>query len=193
MTPRKHQNQSETGSPTSGEPVFIVVGKLHRPHGVKGEMILEVLTDFPERLRRGRQVFIGPEHTPRVLGSRRPYNDDLLVSFQGYSDLEAVASMRNQLVYARADQLPPLPEGDYYHHEIVGLKVFSEAGAYLGTVNEILETGSNDVYVIQPDSGPELLLPVLESVILNVDLERGEMQVHVLPGLMPGEAEDGGE
>lgn len=189
MTPRKNPIQSETGSPPSGEPVFLVVGKLHRQHGVKGEMVMEVMTDFPERLRRGLPVFIGPEHTPHVLSSRRKHNEGLLVAFQGITDREASTVLRNQLIYVRADQLPPLPEGDYYHHQVLGLRVFSETGAYLGIVSEILETGSNDVYVIEPESGPELLLPALESVILSVNLERGEMQVHLLPGLIPGEEE----
>jgi 16S rRNA processing protein RimM len=113
----------------------------------------------------------------------------LLIAFQGYEDREAVGELRNQLVMVRADDRPPLEEGEYYHHQILGLRVFNEDGQFLGQVVEILETGANDVLVIRPEQGAELLLPMLESTVLSVNLESGELQVHLLPGLQPGEEE----
>jgi len=87
-------------------------------------------------------------------------------------------------LYVRAEDIPQLPEGDYYHHQILGLRVVNEEGASLGTVIDILETGANDVCVIHQDSGAEFLLPVTASTILEVNLAQGFMRVHVLEGLI---------
>jgi 16S rRNA processing protein RimM len=179
------ESKQAAGSPQTGEPVFLVVGKLHRPHGVRGEIILEIMTDFPERLRRGVTVYIGQDRIPHMLRTRRNHSQGLIVSFAEYPDRDKAAGLRNQLVYVRADDRPELPEGEYYHHQILGLHVLTETGEALGKVADILETGSNDVYVIRPEKGPEILLPVLEPVILSVDLERREIRVRLMPGLLP--------
>jgi 16S rRNA processing protein RimM len=190
MSPEENSQAGGT-QPTAGggKAEFLVVGKLHRPHGIRGEVILEILTDFPERLHRGLTVYIGPQHQPLRLRSLRQIEEGLLVSFQGYEGREAVGELRNQLVMVRTDDRPPLEEGEYYHHQILGLRVIDERGQFLGNVVEILETGANDVLVIRPEQGEELLLPMLESTVLSVDLESGEMHVHLLPGLRPGEEE----
>lgn len=185
MTPRRVSQTSNqpTGSPLPGEPVYLAVGKLRRPHGVHGEIILELWTDFPERLRARKAVFVGENHEPQTLASRRTHAEGLLISFDGFSTPEEVGKLRNQIVYARANELPVLPDGEYYHHQLLGLRVLDEAGLELGTVTDILETGANDVLVVRPPAGPEILLPVIEQVVLGIDLPKGELHAHVLPGL----------
>jgi 16S rRNA processing protein RimM len=173
------------GSPPPGEPVFLVVGKLQRPHGLRGEVIMEVITDFPERLRSGVTVYVGEAHQPQRIRSRRWHDRALLLAFDSCLDSESVGQFRNQLVCVRADDRPALPEGEYYHHQILGLSVVSDTGQALGRLVQILSTGANDVYIVRPEAGPEVLLPVTEEVILRVDLERGEILVHLLPGLLP--------
>jgi 16S rRNA processing protein RimM len=173
--------------PPTQQPSYLVIGKLHRPHGVHGEMILEVLTDFPERLHAGLTLYVGEKQAPMQLGRVRPIDKGLLVSFQGCSTPEAAGELRNQLVYVLATDRPPLPEGDYYHHQIIGLHVLSDQGESLGTVSEILVTGANDVFVIRPKNGPEILVPDTDEVILKVDLKKGEMVIHLIPGLLPDE------
>lgn len=164
---------------------FLVVGKLRRTHGITGEMTMDIYTDFPERLRLGQVVFVGDEHQPQRIRSRRPAGATLLVAFDGFTNPESAAVLRNQYVYVRADDRPPLPEGEYYHHELLGIQVISEDGRNLGRLVEILSSPANDVYVVQPDAGKEILLPALKSVILEVDLPNGQMRVHLLPGLLP--------
>lgn len=165
------------GSPTSGEPVFLVVGKLRRSHGVQGEITMEVLTDFPERLRPRKIIYIGSEHRPLKIDSARWHDRLLLLHFAEYLDCDSVSELTNQFVYVRADELPKLPEGRYYHHQLVGLQVVTENGEILGRLQEILETGANDVYIVVNDAGSETLLPAIESVILGVDLDKKEMTV----------------
>ena len=178
-------NEQSAGSPPPGEPVFLVIGKLRKPHGVRGEISMEVLTDFPERLKSGNTVFIGSTHQATSIRSLRWHNELLLLSFQGYNDLDQVGLLRNQYVYVRSDQVGSLPDDEYYHHQILGLQVISDIGEALGVVKTILETGSNDVLVVESPSGTEILLPVIDEVVLRIDLVGGKIHVHLLPGLLP--------
>jgi 16S rRNA processing protein RimM len=177
------QLEKPAGSPGEGEPVFLVVGKLRRPHGLRGELIMEVITDFPERLEPGVQVYVGEGFRPLRIRSRRWHGKLLLIAFDGYHEREAAGEFRNWLVYVRADDRPPLPEGEYYEHQLLGLRVVSDEGKFLGWLAQILETGANDVYIVRPESGPDILLPAIDDVILDIDLARAEMRVSLLPGL----------
>ena len=172
------------GSPQVDGPAFLVVGKLRRPHGLRGEMQMDVITDFPERLRSGVTVFVGEDHQPYQIHTRRRHGDALLIAFQEYTDPESAGVLRNQYVYVRTEDRPALPEGEYYHHQLLGLQVISDSGARLGILRQILETGANDVYLVRPEQGRDILLPAIESVILAIDLKKGEMLVHLLPGLL---------
>ena len=173
------------GSSTTGEPEFLVVGKLHRPHGVRGEIVMEVVTDFPERLHTGMVVYVGEDHQPQHVASLRPHDLVLLISFSGYDTPEDIGRLRNQTVYVRTEDRPALAEGEYYHHQILGLKVIEENGNALGILTDILETGANDVYIVQPaGGGREILLPAISEVVREIDLEQGTMTVHLLPGLI---------
>lgn len=176
---------SDAGSPAKGEPVFLAVGKLRRPHGVRGEIMMEVLTDFPERLKRGMTLFAGPQYQPLRLRSLRWHGSLLLVTFEGYETPETVGEWRNQELYVTAADRPPLPDGEYYHHQILGLKVVSEEGETLGKITDILVTGANDVYVVRPEIGKEILIPAVDDFVLRVNLERGTLTVHLAPGLLP--------
>ena len=175
----------ESSSVTRHELEFLAVGKLRRPHGVQGEMLMEVMTDFPERLQKGVRVFLGDNHRDVVIRRCRSQDQGLLIAFEDYATPEAVAELRNTLVYVRADDRPPLPDGEYYYHQLLGLAVVTDQGQPLGQLHEILSTGANDVYVVRPESGPEILLPAIASVILEVDLAQRQIKVHLLPGLLP--------
>lgn len=161
-----------------GEPVFVAVGKLRRPHGVDGEMLMDILTDFPQRLRRNKVVYVGEQHEPLTLGPIRRQDRAMLVTFEGFDDCDAIGRLRNCFVYVKISELPPLPEGEYYHHQLINLNVVDHTGKLLGTLTEILETGANDVYVVKDADGKEQLIPAIDDVILGVDLEKREIQVH---------------
>lgn len=175
----------DSGSPQKGEPVFLAVGKLRRPHGLHGEIFMDVLTDFPERLHHGMILYVGPEYHPLLLTSHRWHGIALLITFEGFETPEQVGELRNQFAYVTAVDRPPLPEGEYYHHQLIGLRVVSEDGEWLGKVTEILTTGANDVYVVRPEIGKEILIPAVDEFIQAIDLERGEVQIRLVPGLLP--------
>lgn len=178
-------NQKPAGSPSTGEPLFLVVGKLRHAHGLHGEILMEVITDFPERIRQGKTLYIGEGHQPLIVDSRRVHAGNLLLAFDGIDTPEGIGEFRNQWVYVQASDRPPLADGEYYHHQLLGLKVVSEDGSELGQLCDILETGANDVYIVRSESGKELLLPAIESVVLEINLEENTMRVHILPGLIP--------
>jgi 16S rRNA processing protein RimM len=176
-TPPTQPNEPKAGSPPSSEPEFLIVGRIQRPHGVGGEIRMEVLTDFPERLRQGQTVYLGPEHRPVVLAGLRPIEGAMLIRVEGVSDRDQAALLRGNEISIQGGSLPKLPEGQYYHHQLIGIRVFDETGADLGVLEQILETGANDVYVVKPEEGAEVLLPAIEEVILSVDTEGRRMTV----------------
>lgn len=171
------QPDSSTGSPPPGEPVYLAVGRLRRPHGIEGEILMDVLTDFPERLQVGKTFFAGPEHEPIKLAGIRGHDRDKIVRIVGYDSPDTVGRFRNAILYVKADDVPPLPEGQYYHHELLGLAIVDEAGQNLGRLDQILETGANDIYVVKSPENKELLLPAIEDVVLEINLEKGEIRV----------------
>lgn len=181
---RSYRLSSNAGSP-QGEPLYLAVGKLRRPHGIRGEIVMEMLTDFPERFRAGAVVYVGPRRVPLTLRSVRPHRDRLLVAFEGYENRSQVEALRNLLVAVPSDEVPPPEEGEIYLHQLLGLRVVTDEGMPLGRLVEILETGANDVYIVEPEGGgAEILLPAIDEVVLHIDLERGEMTVHLLEGLL---------
>lgn len=184
MNLSENKIEQGAGSPAPGEPVFLVVGKLRRPHGVHGELWMDVLTDFPERLIPGLIVYAGENHQVLHIRRCRSHGSSLLVTFEEHSDPEMAGVLRNELLYVRTEDIPHLPEGEYYHHQILGLRVVGEKGEDLGTVTEILETGANDVCVVRQESGVEFLLPIVDSTVLEIDLDKGFMRIHLLQGLI---------
>jgi 16S rRNA processing protein RimM len=170
------------GSP-DGEPVYLAVGFIRRPHGVHGEMVMDLHTDFPERMKRGRKLLVGEDHQSLTLTSVRPHQAGLLVSFQGIDTPEQAGLLRNHWVYIRASEAPKLPEGKIYQHELIGFQVLDEIDQPLGELVEILETGANNVYVVRDVTGREILLPAIPEVVLETDTSQRVMRVHLLEGL----------
>ena len=185
MASRKQTSSTVSGSPHAGEPEYLVVGALRRPHGVRGEMVMEVLTDFPERLKAGVVLFIGPARRQMTIGGVRPHNEGVLIKFEGVDSPEEAGRLRNQPVYVTAADRPALPEGQFYEHQLIGFSVVDEAtGQSIGTLSEIMHTGANDIYVVTGPDGSEVLLPVIASVVLKLDAGQRVITVHLLPGLV---------
>jgi 16S rRNA processing protein RimM len=144
---------------------------------------MDLHTDFPERLKSGRKLLVGDAHKPMVLSSARPHAKGMLVKFEGVETPEDAGQLRNQWVYVSSTDVPSLPEGRLYQHELIGFHVVDENGNPLGELVEIIETGANDVYVVRDESGKEILLPAISSVVLELDLSPRVMRVHMLEGL----------
>lgn len=144
---------------------------------------MEAESDLIASLSPGDQVFIGPESAPHEIENLRPHRRRYLLSLKGCRTRNEAEAFRALEVKLRFDEVEALPEGTYYHWQILGLEVLTEEGRTLGEIQQIIETGANDVYVVRDQEGREFLLPAIESVIREVDLRAGRVTVHLLPGL----------
>lgn len=168
-----------SGSPQQGEPVYLVVGKLRRPHGIAGEMLFEMTSESIQLFNPGKQVYVGDEKNLHRISALRQTNKLWLISLEGVENREQAALLRNQWVFARMEDLKPLSGDRFYHYEVLGMSVVDENGTFFGEVREILETGANDVYVVETPTGQEILIPAVKSVILNI--ERDTKKIVVRP------------
>jgi 16S rRNA processing protein RimM len=157
-----------------------------RPHGVRGALLVEAAPDLAHLITPGMRIFLGAERTPAVAAEMRPHGRQFLLLLDGVTDRQAAEIHRDSPIHLSGEGLPALPQGTYYHWDVLGLEVVSEDGEPLGRVREILKTGANDVYVVRGPTGGEILLPAIESVVLKIDLEAQRMTVHLLPGLREG-------
>jgi 16S rRNA processing protein RimM len=178
----QEQDQGSGTSPHRPEPNYLAIGRVVRPFGLRGELRVRLMTDYPEQLGRLRTVYLGPETQPWQVEAVRLHQEAALFKLVGCDDRTAAEMLRGALVQIARKDAVPLEDDEYYEHQIIGLNVVEEDGTPLGKLTEIITTGANDVFVIIGPGG-ELLLPAIESVILDIDLDNGQMVVHVLDGL----------
>ena len=153
----------------------IVIGRVGAAHGIQGDLRIIPLTDFPERFAALREIMVGDEllHVERV----KPQGKNVLMRFREYAVREEAQRLTGRLLtVARADA-SPLDEGEYYVFDIVGLTVYDEADNELGTVENVIRTGSNDVYAVRAEDGREILVPALRTAVLAIDVPGGRMTV----------------
>ena len=163
---------------------YVAVGRVVRPWGLRGDVKVESLTDFPERFEPGAPLWVGG--VERTVERSRSQKGDLYVKLSGVDGPEAAEALRGRLLEVPESELRELPEGDYYHHDLRGLSVRTGAGDELGTVTDILEGGGNAVLVVRGGRG-EVLLPFIEDVIRHVDLSGRRIEVELMEGLLPEE------
>lgn len=173
--------QENAGSAFDG-PAFVLVGKIQRPHGVAGEITMRVATNFPERIRRGSKLYLGESYKEVKVQKTRWKGNLLLIKLVGFDTPEDVMVFTNLWAFVSVDDIPPLPEGEYYHHQLIGLKVFA-GEEFLGDLTSILQTGANDVYILEDSEGKELLIPAIPEVIQNVDIKNRRINVKLMEGL----------
>jgi 16S rRNA processing protein RimM len=170
------------------EPSYVTVGRVRRPHGIRGEVRVEILTDYPERVVQHDYLYLAHPQSPDdveryTLESVRPHKGILLIKLVECDDRNAAETFRGMLVQIPLEDAVPLEEGEYYYFQLIGMDVETETGEWLGRVADVIETGAHDVYVVRGPRG-EVLLPGIEDVILELDIETREMVVHLLPGML---------
>lgn len=156
---------------------LIIVGEVVRAHGVQGEVRVAPVTDFPEHLLRLDAVVVVSGGAARPVRVERTRQDGPCVrmKFSGIDTLEAAQLLRGATVQIPATQAVPLPPGQFYLFQIVGLEVRTPEGDHVGEVVDVLRTGSNDVYVVRASQGPEILLPAVDTYIQKVDVAAGRL------------------
>ena len=160
----------------------VVVGRVIRNHGLDGSLRIQPYSDNPGRFQPGSLLTLAGR--PQVVESCRLLPDGYaILRLDGLDDPVAARKFTNEWLYAATDPEPALPPGEYYHYQLVGLTVITDQGENLGQLQEVLATGSNDVYVVKSESGAELLLPAISQVVKEIDLTSGHILVHLLDGL----------
>ena len=173
----------------NSEPRFLVIGKVIGAHGIGGELKAQVISEDPHRFGRMEQIYIGlDEHEPEpiTLERFRLHKGHALLKLVGIDDRDTAASFRGYLLHVPFKDAIPLEEGEYYEFQILDLEVWTVSGEDLGKVVEIIETGANDVYVVRGTfpGHKEILIPAIESVVLEIDLEGARMIVELPEGLL---------
>lgn len=171
---------------------YLRIGVITRPHGVHGEVKVYPTTDYPERFEEVTDVIINsPSGQIRTTVEGVKYFKNLaIVKFQCFHNPEEIQGLAGSDIMISRDQAQPLEEGEYYIADLIGCKVISSdtsecfPGQELGIVKDVLQTGANDVYVVQSPSGEELLFPVIPDCILHVDIENCIITVNVMKGLL---------
>ena len=159
---------------------WIRVGKVTRTHGLKGELKFYPTEQNSAAVQSGQRICLGEMQLKieSVRGIKSPF----ILKLDGINSIEDTKSLVGQEVRVARKDFEPLPEGEFYRFEIEGLKVFDDTGKYYGVVEEIVETGSNDVYVVRGE-GKEWLIPMIDSVVQTIDLEQGKLIFHCVEGL----------
>jgi 16S rRNA processing protein RimM len=163
----------------------VVVGRIVAPFGRKGEVKVRMETDFPERLQEKEFVWLKgqgrPARSVKVQGVRL-HKGNALVKFEGVDDIDAAEQLRGEELRIMEADLKELPEGEFYVHQLLGLRVITESGEELGQVTEVIRSPANDVYVTE-----RAMIPALKDVVKKIDIEAGEMVVRPIPGMLEEE------
>ena len=164
---------------------MIAVGEILKAQGIKGEVKVVPLTDDPKRFGKLKRVFLQTNDGVQELTveSYRLFRQFVLVKFKGIDDMNAANQIGRGLLLIPREERVKLPPGRYFYDQIEGLSVFTTDGELLGTVSKILNTGSNDVYVVT-DNSREILIPALKTVIKEINLNTGTMVVELPDGLL---------
>ncbi len=168
---------------------FLVIGQILRPHGVRGEVRMRVLTDDRARLPQLERVFLAdaaddPAPKERALEGLRFNKEVALLAFAGCHNRDDAERLRGKAVLIGIDQAPPLQDGEYYLFELIGLRVVADERE-IGRVKEVLQTGANDVYIVDGDAFGEVLIPAHDETILNIDFSAGTITMSLPEGLLP--------
>ena len=167
----------------------MIIGRIRKPHGVKGALKVAIQSDDPTRFKTLDRVFISanPEdHQPqehRVVDVRLQ-SRDAVVLFDGIQNPEDARRYNSHWLFIALEDVTPLSDGEMFTWQLIGLDVITDDGQPLGKVASLLETGANDVLVVNGDKG-EILLPDIPDVVQEIDLQSGKIVVTPLPGLLP--------
>lgn len=163
---------------------YLVVGEILKPFGYRGEVKLKIITDYPANLIKQKTVYIGDQARPFQVERARLHSRYILMKFAGFDSDTSVAKLRGELVRIPREDAAKLKKNQYFHHEIIGLTAVTTSGEPLGVVEEILETGANDIYLVRTAERKEILLPAIGSVIKRIDLDNKTLTVELIPGLV---------
>ncbi|TCQ05838.1 16S rRNA processing protein RimM [Serpentinicella alkaliphila] len=160
------------------------VGKIINTHGLKGELKVLSLSDYAERFEELEWVLIEGYKEKFYIESVKYQKSNVLITFKGYKDINQVEKFKNKYLLIDETQRRELPEGTYYIADIIGLDVYTMNNEYLGKVVDILQAGSNEVYVIQYGKSTPIMIPAVDEFIPHISIEEGKIIVNPIEGMI---------
>lgn len=166
------------------------MGRIGKPHGVRGEVVVENLSEEPNRFAPGARLLVGPDieaiRELRVERSR-PDRGRLLVKFEGVDDREGAEGLRGNLAFVPVSSLGPLDEDSFWEHQLAGIQVFDRRGRLLGRISRVLPRPEQDLWELETD-GSTILVPAAKQIVASVDLEANRIVIDPPPGLLDDDA-----
>ncbi len=170
-------------------PSYLLLGNILRPHGLRGELRVRLLTDYPERIGNLPQIYLASDLEAQDARAWRVEHIRMhqqygLLKLQGVDDRNEAELLRELKVLVAIEDAVPLEEGEFYLHQLVGLRVITAEGCELGRVHDIIETGANDVYIVKSPELGEILFPATTETILEISIADGQLRVQLPDGLL---------
>lgn len=165
---------------------YLRVGVITSPHGVRGEVKVFPTTDDKTRFKKLKKVRLdlGKEMKELEIAEVKFFKNMVILRFRGIERIEDIEGWRQKDLLIDRSQAVKLSPDENFITDLIGLRVLTDEGETLGTMIDVLQTAANDVYCVRTEEGREVLLPAIKDCILKVDLEKQEMLVHILPGLL---------
>lgn len=165
---------------------LLQVGVITSTHGLKGEVKVFPTTDEPKRFKKLKEVILdtGKEQLPVAIESVKFFKNFVILKMKGFDRIEDVEHLRQKSIYVTRDHAVKLKENEYFIADLIGLAVETDEGKHLDILKDVLQTGANDVYVVDTQEYGEVLLPAIRECILEVHIEAGRMTVHLMDGLV---------
>ena len=165
---------------------YLEIGQIVNTFGIKGMVKIKPFTDDINRFDKLKKIYIKNKDGKKEyqIQEVKYHKNMVLMKLEGIDTVEQADLLRQSYLLVNRDDEEPLEEGVYYIVDLIGLEVYTDEGVLLGNVDDIFNTGSNDIYVVKDGKGKQILLPGIPEVLKNVDLEKGRITVHLIPGLM---------
>ncbi len=165
---------------------LLQAGIISSTHGVRGEVKVFPTTDDKNRFKKLKSILLdtGKELLTLDIESVKFFKQFAIIKFKGYDTIEAIEKYKGKSLFVTRENAVKLNKDEYFIADLIGMKVENEDGSFSGVLKDVIETGANDVYTVLCGDGKEVLIPAIKECILSVDLEKGEMKVHLLDGLL---------
>lgn len=165
---------------------YIEIGQIVNSYGIKGFVKVVPYTDNPERFQEFKTIFVNyrNELLEFEIDEVKINKSVVLLKFKGMNDINQIEIYKNCYLKIKKEDLKELPDDTYFIFDLIGMEVFTDKGDFLGNISDVIQTGSNDVYIVKGKDGKEILLPAIADVVKNVDIENKKMTVELLKGLI---------
>lgn len=165
---------------------MLQVGAITSTHGIRGEVKVFPTTDDPNRFKKLKEVVLdtGKEQLTLEIQSVKFFKQFVILKFKGYDNINDIEKYKGKNIYVTRENAVKLEKDEYFIADMIGSVVEDEDGNVLGTLKDVMQTGANDVYVVENQEGKELLFPAIKECVLQVDIEQQKITVHIMPGLL---------